>query len=114
MDNRTNHPDYSDSAVELLQIIQYSDEAVQKRIPPAFIEKLVAAGKRSDHAFALDRTKSLAEQVLLPETRKLLCMIYEHYLEDDEERRKLRNAHAEEFRKSKLAQYQSLASADDD
>jgi len=105
---------YADAAVEVLTIIENSAKDVKQRIPVAFIEKLRAISEKSSHTVTLDRTKSLAEQGLMNETRKIIQMIYATYLETEEERQKSFEAQVERFRANKLSMYQSLASAEDE
>ena len=107
---------YADAAVETLKIIANSDEEVRERIPDAFIRKLSETSAHSDHRFVLDRTLSLAEQDLLPETRQILLMIYEQFLETPHERSRHLLAEIEQFRNNKIEQYKALMpeGADDD
>ena len=101
---------YADAAVETLTIIANSAEEVRERIPEAFIDKLTAVSEHSAHRFTLDRTKSLAQQELLPETRTLLLMIYENFLETKCERSMHSLAEIEQFRNDKIRLYEKLIS----
>ena len=100
--------------MELLKIIASSAEEVRERIPDAFIGKLTDVSAHSSHSFTLDRTRSLAEQDLLPETRQLLLMVYEHFLETENERSRHRLAEIEQFRNNKIEQYRELLPEDAD
>lgn len=105
---------YADAAAEVLTIIENSAKDVKARIPAAFIDKLRTVSANSTHIVTLDRTKSLAEQGLMEETRKIIQMVYATYLETEEDRQKNFEAQVERFRASKLSAYQSLASAEDE
>ena len=105
---------YADAAAEILVILRNSSEAVLSRIPSAFVEKLRDVSRDSDHTFTLDHTKSLAEQDLLEDTRKLLLMIYNNYLLTEEESRSSRSELAEQVRKDKISQYEALLRTDGD
>ena len=99
---------YSKVAVELLELINYFDDALKRRIPKEFINKLNRVKSKS-YSFSIDKSKSLEEQDLLPDTFKVLSAMYILYLSTPEEKldilgsmNKKENYSGENSKKSKL------------
>ncbi len=81
---------YSKVAVELLELIKYFDEALKKKIPKDFINKLNKV-KSDEYSFSVDKSKPLEEQELLPDTFKVLSAMYIIYLSTPEDKIELLN-----------------------
>lgn len=78
---------YSKAFVELNEIISNMNENLKNKIPDKTI-KAIELAKDKNYIFNYDKSKSLAEQKLLPETKSLLSVIYSDYLCSPEERKK--------------------------
>ena len=75
----------SEAAVEVNCILRNSTTGIIKKIPLEFI-KLLKSMESEDYKFEYDRTKTLEEQNLKPETRGLIAYIYQEYICNKEER----------------------------
>lgn len=78
---------YSKAFVELNEIINNMNENLKNKIPDKTIKAIKLAGNKN-YKFNYDKSKSLNEQTLLPETKSLLSVIYSDYLCSPEERKK--------------------------
>ena len=75
---------YGNVATELLEIFKYLENTIKEKIPVDLEKKLIEF-KNESYVFELDKTKSLNEQKILPETRQILSMIYLKYCCSEEE-----------------------------
>jgi len=74
---------YANIATELLEIFKYFEKANRKKIPKKFKEGLEAYSNK-EYKFYIDKTKTLKEQKILPETKQILANIYVEYLYPEE------------------------------
>lgn len=79
--------EYSKAFVELNEIINNMDENLKNKIPAKMKEDIKRAGDKN-YKFSFDKTLKLSEQILLPETKSLLSIIYSDYLCPDDEKKK--------------------------
>lgn len=82
---------YSNVATELLEIFKYLEKTIKEKIP-VDLEKRLFELKNENYTFTIDKTKSLNEQKILPETRQILSMIYLKYCCSEEESVDILNA----------------------
>ena len=75
---------YGNVATELLEIFKYLENTIKEKIPVDLEKKLIEL-KNESYVFELDKSKSLNEQKILPETRQILSMIYLKYCCSEEE-----------------------------
>ncbi len=75
MGNTTIYPDV---ATELIEIFKFVDEPVLEKIPEKLKEELERISNK-EHEFKIDKTKSLSEQKMLPQTKELLSGIFIKY-----------------------------------
>ena len=75
---------YGNVATELLEIFKYLEIAIKEKIPVDLEQKLIELRNES-YVFEIDKTKSLNDQKILPETRQILSMIYLKYCCSEEE-----------------------------
>ena len=75
---------YGNVATELLEIFKYLEIAIKEKIPVDLEQKLIELRNES-YVFKIDKTKSLNDQNILPETRQILSMIYLKYCCSEEE-----------------------------
>lgn len=75
---------YSNVATELLEIFKYLEKTVKDKIPNS-LERQLFELRNENYVFKMDKTKSLNEQKILPETRQMLSMIYLKYCCSEEE-----------------------------
>ena len=75
---------YSNVATELLEIFKYLEKTIKEKIPVDLEQKLFELRNES-YVFEIDKTKSLDDQNILPETRQILSMIYLKYCCSEEE-----------------------------
>jgi len=66
---------YSNVASELLEIFKYLDRELKEKIPHKLKESLERI-QNKEHKLNIDKTKTLNEQSLLPQTRQILSIIY--------------------------------------
>lgn len=76
--------EYREAIVELLEILENSDEDIVKKIPKDLME-FWEKNKSKTYKPNLDHSKPLTEMELKPKTRALIGMIYLNYLCNDEE-----------------------------
>ena len=69
---------YNNVATELLEIFKYLEKTIKEKIPINLEKKLIQL-RNENYVFKIDKTKSLNEQKILPETRQILSMIYLKY-----------------------------------
>jgi len=74
---------YANIATELLEIFKYFEKANREKIPKKFKEGLEAYSNK-EYKFYIDKTKTLKEQKILPETKQILANIYVEYLYTEE------------------------------
>ena len=75
---------YGNVAAELLEIFKYLERTIKEKIPVDLEQKLIELRNES-YVFEIDKTKSLNDQKILPETRQILSMIYLKYCCSEEE-----------------------------
>lgn len=76
--------EYSEAAVEVLDILKHTREEDVKKIPRKFIEFL-ENNKSKTYIADLDHTKRIKEMDLKPKTQALLGLIYLKYWANEEE-----------------------------
>ena len=81
---------YTNVATELLEIFKYLEKSVREKIPTDLEKKLIEF-RNEEYIFNIDKTKSLNEQELLPETRQILSMIYLKYCCSEDEANNILN-----------------------
>ena len=69
---------YSNVASELIEILNYLEEDVYKKIPSKVIENLSNI-RNKDYNFKIDKTKTLKEQNILNETKQILSILFLKY-----------------------------------
>lgn len=77
--------EYSEAMVEVLDILDNSDDAIYEKIPKHLI-KFWQKNKSSTYKPKLDHSKPINEMTLKDKTRDIITMIYLNYLCDDIER----------------------------
>ena len=77
--------EYSEAIVEVLEILQYSDDNIIEKIPKKLIE-FWKRNKSTTYKPNLDHSKSINEMDLKKKTKSIISMIYLNYLCDDEEK----------------------------
>ena len=82
-----NEKTYAKAFTELSEIISNMKDSLKNKIPSKTI-KAIELAKDKNYKFNYDKSKSLNEQTLLPETKSLLSVIYSDYLCSTEERKK--------------------------
>jgi len=75
MGNSTIYPDV---ATELIEIFKFVEEPVIEKIPEKVKEELERISNK-EYKFEIDKTKTLNEQKILPETKQLLSAIFIKY-----------------------------------
>ena len=95
---------YSKAFVELNEIINNMDENLKNKIPAKLKEDIKRAGDKN-YKFSFDKTLKLSEQILLPETKSLLSIIYSDYLCSKDEKKKW-----EEYDKFEIQKQEELKS----
>ena len=78
---------YAKAFSELNEIINNMTDSLKNKIPSKTI-KAIELARDKNYKFNYDKSKSLNEQTLLPETKSLLSVIYSDYLCSPEERKK--------------------------
>lgn len=76
----------SEAAVEFNCILENSSKTIIEKIPTKFLEFIKNIESKT-YEFNYDKSKSLNEQNLKPETRGLIALVYEKYICNDDERR---------------------------
>lgn len=80
--------EYSEAIVEVLDILQNSDDNIIERIPKELIE-FWERNKSETYKPSLDHSKPINEMDLKKKTKSLIAMIYLYYLCDEEEKNNL-------------------------
>ena len=78
--------EYSEAIVEILDILQHSDNSITEKIPKQLI-KFWQTNQSTTYKPVLDHTKEIHEMHLKPKTKSILAMIYLNYLCAPEEKR---------------------------
>lgn len=81
--------EYSEAIVEVLEILQYSDDNIIEKIPKKLIE-FWQRNKSTTYKPNLDHSKSINEMDLKKKTKSIISMIYLNYLCDDEEKNNIK------------------------
>ena len=95
--------EYSEVIVEVLEILEYSDDNILEKIPKKLI-KFWERNKSKTYKPNLDHDKSISEMNLKDKTKSILSMIYLNYLCNDEESKKIKSIinHNEEIYQTEL------------
>ena len=95
--------EYSEAIVEVLEILEYSDDNILEKIPKKLI-KFWKRNKFKTYKPNLDHDKSISEMNLKDKTKSILSMIYLNYLCNDEESKKIKSIinHNEEIYQTEL------------
>ena len=80
--------EYSEAIVEVLEILQYSDNNIISKIPKQLIE-FWQRNKSTTYKPNLDHSKSINEMNLKSKTKSIITMIYLNYLCEDAEKKKI-------------------------
>lgn len=101
--------EYSEAIVELLEILEYSDDNILEKIPKKLI-KFWKRNKSKTYKPNLDHDKSISEMNLKDKTKSILSMIYLNYLCNDEESKKIKSIinHNEEIYQTELVKKYNL------
>lgn len=78
--------EYSEAMVEVLDILDNSEEGIYEKIPKTVIE-FWEKNKSSTYKPKLDHSKTLDEMDLKEKTRDIITMIYLNYLCNEEEKK---------------------------
>ncbi len=78
--------EYSEAIVEVLDILQYSDDYIIERIPKKLIE-FWERNKSITYKSNLDHSKPINEMKLKDKTKSLITMIYLNYLCDETQKK---------------------------
>lgn len=97
--------EYSEAAVEVLDILRHVDSENVKKIPTKFIEFL-EENKSKEYKCNLDHSKKIKEMELKPKTEAILGFIYLKYWADEEGKKKFeqRMEENEKFFENELKQ----------
>ena len=82
--------EYSEAIVEVLEILQYSDDNIIEKIPKKLME-FWQRNKSTTYKPNLDHSKSINEMDLKKKTKSIISMIYLNYLCDDEEKNNIKS-----------------------
>lgn len=95
--------DYSEAAVEVLDILNHTDKKMVEKIPSKFINFLEENCSK-EYVSNLDHTKKIKDMELKPKTEAILGLIYLKYWADEEGKRKFEQKirENEEFLASEL------------
>lgn len=77
--------EYSEAIVEVLEILQYSDNNIIEKIPKSLIE-FWEKNKSTTYKPNLDHSKPINKMNLKKKTKSIITMLYLNYLCDDEEK----------------------------
>ena len=80
--------EYSEAIVEVLEILEYSDDNILEKIPKKLI-KFWERNKSKTYKPNLDHNKSISEMNLKDKTKSILSMIYLNYLCNDAEAKEI-------------------------
>ena len=78
--------EYSEAIVEILDILNNSDETIYNKIPKKLIE-FWQRNKSETYKPNLDHSKKLTEMNLKEKTKSIIAMIYLNYLCDEDEKK---------------------------
>lgn len=78
--------EYSEAIVEILDILNNSDETIYNKIPKKLIE-FWQRNKSETYKPNLDHSKKLTEMNLKEKTKAIIAMIYLNYLCDEDEKK---------------------------
>lgn len=94
---------YSEAIVEVLEILEYSDDNILEKIPKKLI-KFWERNKSKTYKPNLDHNKSISEMNLKDKTKSILSMIYLNYLCNDAEAKEISSIinHNEEIYQTEL------------
>ena len=81
--------DMSDTAMEVITVLEYTDNSICYKIPDRFINELKKLAETSNKKIEIDETRSLNEQKISEESKDLLALIYYSYIADEEEKKKI-------------------------
>lgn len=95
--------EYSEAIVEVLEILEYSDDNILEKIPKKLI-KFWERNKSNTYKPNLDHNKSISEMNLKDKTKSILSMIYLNYLCNDAEAKEISSIinHNEEIYQTEL------------
>lgn len=95
--------EYSEAIVEVLEILEYSDDNILEKIPKKLI-KFWERNKSKTYKPNLDHNKSISEMKLKNKTKSILSMIYLNYLCNDAEDKEISSIinHNEEIYQTEL------------
>ena len=95
--------EYSEAIVEVLEILEYSDDNILEKIPEKLI-KFWERNKSKTYKPNLDHNKSISEMNLKDKTKSILSMIYLNYLCNDAEAKEISSIinHNEEIYQTEL------------
>lgn len=95
--------EYSEAIVEVLEILEYSDDNILEKIPKKLI-KFWERNKSKTYKPNLDHNKSISEMNLKDKTKSILSMIYLNYLCNDAEAKEISSIinHNEEIYQTEL------------
>lgn len=95
--------EYSEAIVEVLEILEYSDDNILEKIPKKLI-KFWERNKYKTYKPNLDHNKSISEMNLKDKTKSIIDMIYLNYLCNEEETKEISSIinHNEEIYQTEL------------
>ena len=95
--------EYSEAIVEVLEILEYSDDNILEKIPKKLI-KFCERNKSNTYNPNIDHNKSISEINLKDKTKSILSMIYLNYLCNDAEAKEISSIinHNEEIYQTEL------------
>jgi len=89
---------YCEAAVEVLDILDYTEEDDVKKIPKKFIDFLIKCSAK-DYVSTVDNRKDIEEMNLRNETKEFLGIIYRNWWATEEEKKEIYEAIATTKRK---------------
>lgn len=78
----------SEAAVEFNCILENSSKNIIEKIPTKFLDFMKDIASKT-YEFNYDKSKSLNEQNLKPETRGLIALVYQYYICNDEQKKNI-------------------------
>ena len=99
--------EYSEAIVEVLDILQYSDDNILEKIPKKLID-FWDRNKSTTYKPNLDHSKSINEMDLKNKTKSIITMIYLNYLCDDTEKNDINlilKANEEKYQEELIKKY---------
>ena len=91
----------SDVSKELLTMLSYCDNSLISNIPENVIENLTESAADSNKEYFVNKNKSLMEQNISSECKKLIALLYFTYMTNDEEKEELLNTWLKNEKESK-------------